>query len=134
MIHCKRDPLDTCVSIYTNDSLPGHAYATDLERLGKHYRHYQSLMQHWSMVLSLPIFEVRYEDLVVEQVRLTREIVNFCGLAWDARCLKFHVSQRIVSTHSYDQVRQPIYDASVGRWEHYEAYLEPLIQALGESI
>jgi tetratricopeptide (TPR) repeat protein len=134
VIHCKRNPLDTCVSIYTNDFLPGHAYATDLAKLGRHYRHYQSLMQHWSPVLSLPICEIQYEDLVGEQERLTREILDFCGLEWDERCLQFHTSERIVSTHSYDQVRQPLYTTSVGRWKHYEAYLEPLIESLGSSV
>jgi tetratricopeptide (TPR) repeat protein len=131
VIHCMREPMDTCLSIYTYQFSAAHGYATDLTNLGGHYLKYQALMQHWKQVLSIPILEVRYEDMVADQERVSRELVNFCGLEWDEKCLSFYENKRIVNTLSYDQVRRPIYKKSVARWKNYEAHLAPLRAALG---
>lgn len=131
VIHCRRNPLDTCLSIFTYPFNAVHAYATSLARLGEHYRHYQGLMAHWQAVLSIPLFEIQYEDLVAEPERLSRALVEFCGLEWDPRCLRFHENERVINTFSYDQVRRPIYRGSVERWRRYERHLAPLAEALG---
>jgi tetratricopeptide (TPR) repeat protein len=128
IIHCSRDPLDTCLSCYFQHFLPGHPYAYDLEHLGSYYQQYQRLMQHWRTVLTLPMLEVRYEDLVADQERVSRELIAFCDLPWDELCLHFHETGRVVHTRSYDQVRQPLYRRSVGRWRHYQRFLEPLMR------
>jgi len=131
VIHCVRDPLDTCLSIYFQHFNFTHGYATDLRNLGLRYRDYQRLMAHWCAVLDLPILEVRYADLVTDSERVSREMVAFVGLPWDDRCRNFHETHRKVATASYDQVRQPIYTSSLARWRHYEAHLGPLREALG---
>jgi hypothetical protein len=88
-------------------------------------------MAHWQKVLPLPVLEVAYEDLVAQQEKVSRRLVEFCGLEWDERCLRFHENDRQVRTLSLMQVRQPMYGTSVGRWRRYAAHLGPLLQALG---
>lgn len=135
IIHCMREPLDTCLSCYFHDFASYHPYVYQLENLGLYYRHYQRLMRHWREVLPLPIHDVSYEALVEDQEAVTRDMLAFCGLEWDARCLRHHENKRFVNTLSYSQVRKPIYKGAVQRWRHYEAYLEPLKQALaGEEF
>jgi tetratricopeptide (TPR) repeat protein len=131
VIHCVRDPMDNCLSIHFQKFNMHHAYSSDLAALGRYYRRYQALMEHWRKVLRIRILDLRYEDLVADQEGVTRQLIEFFGLDWDDRCLRFHESERIVTTPSYDQVRQPIYRKSIGRWKNYEKHLEPLKDALG---
>ena len=135
VIHCMRDPVDTCLSCYFQNFRYGHqsamAFTTDLSSLGAYYRQYQRLMAHWRTVLDIPLLDVNYETLVADQEAMTHRILEFCGLPWDEQCLKFYDTGRAVTTASYNQVRQPIYRKSVQRWKHYERYLEPLKRALG---
>jgi hypothetical protein len=130
IIHCLRDPVDTCLSIYSLPFSASHAYAADLTQLGAYYRQYQDLMTHWKQALHIPMLEVQYEEIVANQEEMTRKMIEFCGLQWDERCLRFHESERVVTTPSYDQVRRPIYKKSIARWKNYEHYLGPLIAAL----
>lgn len=130
IIHIARDPRDTCLSIYFQIFAPQHAYSNDLTRLGRHYRTYEKLMQYWNEVLEIPILNIQYEALVADPERTVRSLVDFCGLPWDDRCMKFHETKRDVNTPSYDQVRQPLYMKSVGRWKHYRNHIKELVDAL----
>ena len=131
IIHCVRDPLDTCVSCFTKHFTTGHDFSYDLRELGRFYRLYQELMSHWRAVLPPGcMLEVRYEDVVNDLESQARRLVGFCGLDWNVACLRFHEHRRTVRTASLAQVRRPIYASSVGRWRHYEKYLDPLKQAL----
>ncbi len=130
IIHCRRDPLDTCLSIYCHDFPGNHPYAYDLANLGHYYRQYDRVTDHWRRVLPQPMLEVQYEDLVADQEGMTRKILNFCGLEWDDRCLAFYKTERVIHTASRSQVRRPIYKSSVGRWKRYERHLGPLKAAL----
>lgn len=132
VIHCQRDPMDTCLSCYFHDFTGYHPYVYRLEHLGFYYREYQRLMRHWQAVLPIPMLNVVYEDLVADQEAATRRLLEFCDLPWDAHCLRFYESERIVHTSSYQQVRRPIYKSSLGRWRHYAAQLAPLQRALSE--
>ena len=132
VIHCRRDPLDTCLSCYFQDFKSQHPYAFDLEDLGVYHRHCDRLMAHWREVLPVPMLEVWYEDLIADQEARSREIVAFCGVPWDDACLEYHTNDRPVWTASHWQVRQPIYHTSVRRWRHYETHLEPLRKGLAE--
>jgi tetratricopeptide (TPR) repeat protein len=134
IIHCRRDPRDTCLSIYFQNFGWLHPYSTDLSHLGFYYRLYHKLMQHWEAVIDLPMMTVSYEEMVTVPERISRELVNFIGLDWDDRCLRFHTVKRNVATASYDQVRQPVYTKSMARWKHYEKHIGPLAEALGDGI
>ena len=130
IIHCIRDPRDTCLSIYFQDFDGSHYYANRLGNIGIYYSLYRRVMKHWKSLLDIPILEIRYEDLVNDQEKKSRELIDFVGLKWDERVLKFYESKRSVVTASYDQVRQKIYTESTARWKNYEKYIEPLVDAL----
>ncbi len=130
VIHCIRDPLDTCLSAYFQDFSQSHAYSYDLRDLGAVYGQYLRVMEHWRKVLTIPMLEVQYEDLIADQMTISRRLVEFCGLEWDERCLRFHEAGHAIATASYDQVRRSLYKGSAGRWKNYAHYLDPLRMAL----
>jgi len=132
VIHCMRNPMDTCLSGYFQNFGGAQTYMNGLEDLGFVYRCYHRMMTHWSSVLKLPMLEMHYEHLVSQPEQSIRELLQFCGVEWDGRCLEFHSSGRYVNTVSYKQVRQPMYAHSVGRWKNYAEHLQPLREALGD--
>jgi hypothetical protein len=132
IIHCTRDPMDNCVSCFTQSFTGHHGYNTDLRQLGLYYREYRRLMDHWRRVLPIPMLEIDYEEMVADQETQSRRLIDFLGLDWDPACLNFHETDRSVQTASRWQVRQPIYKTSVKRWKDYEKHLGPLKKALGE--
>lgn len=129
-IHCRRDPLATCWSCFTQHFVGRHEYAYDLETLGRYHRQYRRLMNHWRSLLGERIFDVEYETLVTDPDATMRRLVAFCGLDWSDACARFHESDRLTVTASYDQVTQPIYRTSIDHWRRYEPHLEPLRRAL----
>ena len=132
LIHVQRDPLDTCLSCYARLFAGPHlSYTYDLGELGRYYRGYETLMAHWRSVLPQGVMlEVKYEELIADFAPQARRIVAHCGLAWDERCLAFHATQRPVRSASAAQVRQPLYQNSIGRWRAYAGMLGPLMHAL----
>jgi len=130
IIHCRRDPMDTCVSCYFQNFADPFPFKLDLTRLGHYYRQYERLMWHWSQVLPTRIFELAYEDLVGDQEAVSRRLIQHCGLPWDDRCLGFYQTSRPVRTASALQVRKPIYGTAIGRWQRYAEHLAPLLDAL----
>ncbi|MBK7403070.1 MAG: sulfotransferase [Phycisphaerales bacterium] len=130
VIHCIRSPLDVCISNYGTPLSPKHSYRPRLDTLGHAYNEYRKLMEHWRDNATIPILDVVYEDVVADLENQARRIIDFVGLPWDDRCLKFYEHSRAVATASTDQVRQPIYKSSQERWRRYEKHLGPLIEAL----
>ena len=133
VIHCVRDPLDTCLSCYLTSLQHGIAFTHDLGHLAAFYRDYRRLMDRWRAVLTIPMLEIRYEQVVQDTEGEARRMTEFLGLPWDARCLRFHENPRHVGTSSAGQVRTPIYRSSIGRWRQYEPRLGELVTALRES-
>ena len=132
IIHCMRDPVDTCVSCFTKLFAAQQNPTYDLAELGRYYKGYERLMAHWRQVLPpQTMLEVQYEEVVADLEGQARRILAYCGLPWDKRCLSFHQTDRPVRTASATQVRQPIYKSAVGRWRVYEEYLGPLLGGLG---
>jgi tetratricopeptide (TPR) repeat protein len=128
IIHLRRDPLDTCLSIYFQHFKRGHAYANDLDDLAHYYREYRRLMAHWLSVLpEQTILEVPYEGLVDDQEGWSRKMLQFVGLPWDERCMEFHTTRRSVMTASKWQVRQKMTRSSIERWRNYQPFLGPLL-------
>ena len=131
IIHCRRDPVDTCLSCWTKNFNDAHAYSRSLTELGLYYREYHALMEHWQEVLPTKLMNVDYESYTTDLEESARKIVDFIGLRWDPRCLEFHSVERPVRTASLWQVRQPIYRTSVQKWRKYQEHLGPLLDALG---
>ena len=107
------------------------SYTTDLVDCAMRYQETERLAAHWRQVLPLPILDVSYEALVADLEGEGRRMITFLGLDWDPACLKFHETERTITTASAWQARQPIYHRSVGRWRHYEPQLEALTRHLG---
>ncbi|MDX1433916.1 MAG: tetratricopeptide repeat protein [Gammaproteobacteria bacterium] len=131
IIHCRRDPMDVCLSNYVQRFAEGHYFSYDLTDTARYYLGYERLMAHWREVLPTRMHEVRYEELVDDQERVSRELIDYLGLDWDPRCLAFHETERAVRTASNWQVRQPMYRGSKRRWTKYAAHLGELERALG---
>jgi tetratricopeptide (TPR) repeat protein len=133
IIHTARDPMDSCLSCYCrlfNDTMD---FSYDLETLGQYYVRYHRLMEHWQQVLPAgSIMTVRYEELVCDLEGHTRAMLDYIGLPWEDACLEYYHNQRPVRTASLAQVRQPIYQSSVGGWRHYEKQLQPLLDIVGK--
>lgn len=134
IIHCMRDPLDTCLSIYKQYFTGRQVYAYDLKEMGEYYKLYQDLMRHWRSLLPADQFyEISYEALVEDVEGESRKLLAFCGLKWDARCLDFYRTEREVRTASASQVRNPIYRSSLASAEKYGEALAPLKAALNSE-
>jgi tetratricopeptide (TPR) repeat protein len=133
IIHCVRNPIDTCLSSYFRDFRGNHPYTYDLEDLAVYYKGYERIMAHWRDALQIPMLEVHYEEMVTDQEGTSRKIIEYCGLDWEPSCLDFHRSGRDVKTASYQQVRRPIYTTSVERWRRYEKHIDILLKAFPQQ-
>lgn len=138
IVHMRRDPVDTCVSCFSQNFAEEQPFAYDLAELGRYYRAYEKLMAHWRSALpDGAMLEIQYEDLIDDLESHARRLIEYAGLEWDPACLEFYRTQRPVRTASVAQVRRPIYKTSVGRWRGHERRLKPLLEALrppGETI
>ncbi len=130
IIHCRRDPIATCFSCYQRRFTAGNLFSFDLQDLGRFYKTYDRLMRHWHAVLPGRIFDVQYESVVADPEKEIHQVLDFCGLAFEAACLNFHSVNRAVATASNVQVRKPIYHSAIAHWRHYEKHLAPLIEGL----
>jgi len=132
IIHCKRDPADTCFSCYATSLSPLHSYANRLDYLAAAYREYERLMQHWEAGVIRPdrYLTIEYEKLVADPSTGARSLVKFLDLEWTDDCLRFYESDRVALTASRDQVRQPIYSSSIGRAKRFATHLDPLFSSL----
>lgn len=130
IVDVRRDPRDSCVSLYAQSFAGGQSYSYDLGDLGRYYARYVALMDHFDRVLPGRIFRLGYESLVDDLEGETRRLLAFCGLDFEPGTLRYFAHERAVRTASSEQVRQPIYRNSVGRWRRFEPWLEPLQQGL----
>jgi hypothetical protein len=129
-IHIRRDPVETCLSIYSKlfSDVP---FAYDLGELGRYYRAYAELMEYWRSVLPEgTMIEIQYEDLVDDLESNIRRMLAHCGLAWDERCMRFSQTRRQVLTMSARQVREPLFRSSLRHWRPDPTLLQPLLDGL----
>jgi hypothetical protein len=126
IIHTTRNPLDTCVSCFSNSFSANHAYTSNLNDLAVVYKQYQRIMAHWNQVLPNRIYEVPYESLVENIEGTVRGVLEHIAVDFDPACLEFYNIRRIAVTPSADQVRKPIYTSSVGRHKHFASHLGEL--------
>ncbi len=132
IIHCQRNPLDNCISLFFHCFMAFKA-SFELTELGQYYLQYQRLMSHWHKLFPGEIFDVQYEELVTDQEKVSKQLVDYIGLEWDEKCMDFHTSERPVMSPSSIQVRQPMYKTSIDRWKHYEKQIRPLIEVLQQA-
>lgn len=133
VIHIARDPMDTCYAIYKTLFKEAHPYSYNILELGHYYIAYRKLMQHWSKVLPGSYYEVTYEDLVNDQIAEGKKLFHYCHLEWQKEQLEFHKNITSgTSTASAAQVRQPIYNSSVGKWKNYRKQLSALEEIINK--
>jgi tetratricopeptide (TPR) repeat protein len=131
IIFCRRELRDTAISCYFQKFAPGMmVFSYDLADCGRRFLQVDRLIAHWQRVLPLPMLEIEYERLVSDLPGEALRLVSFLGLEWEPACLEFHRTGRTVRTSSAWQVRQPLYDRSLGRWRNYERQLAPLLEAV----
>ncbi len=127
IIHCTRDPMDTCFSNYKNSfSGPSLSFGYNLRNLGNFFNLYKKLMEYWNKKFDKDIYNLSYERLVGDQEKETKQLLEFCNLDWDKNCLKPHKNRSKVATASLAQVRTPVYKSSIKKWENYSGYLTEL--------
>ncbi len=125
IIHIRRDPRDTCLSCYFTNFVSGLNFTFDLDKLLQVYGIYERLLTHWNRVIPDRMITVDYEDLVNNTAGEARKIIAFLGLEWDENCTRPQRSRNPVQSASAWQVRQPVYNTSVGRWKKYESVIGP---------
>lgn len=131
IIHCRRNPMDTCLSNYKQNFMVGQHWSYDLEDLGEEYQRYEDLMAYWHEQLPGRILDINYEDTVGDLESQARKLINYIGLEWNDACLEPHKQKRAVLTASKSQVTKPVYKTSVEKWRIYEKQLQPLADILG---
>jgi tetratricopeptide (TPR) repeat protein len=134
LIDARRHPMDSCFSTFKQHFAQGQAFSYDLEDLGRYYRCYLDLMEHWDEVLPNRVLCVQYEDMVRDPEATIRRLLAHAGLPFEPACLNFHETKRAVRTASAEQVRQPLYTTGLGYWRNFERELEPLRKALGDAV
>jgi hypothetical protein len=133
MLH--RHPLDNAVSCYTTNLVAaGHPYTNNLEHLGRVWVERKKMTDMWMDILSIPVMELHYENLVANQRAETERLIKFLDLPWEEDCMQFHKSKRVAKTISYDQVNKKMYKTSSGRWKNYEKHLGPLMDIVSDYI
>jgi Tfp pilus assembly protein PilF len=134
VVHVQRHPVDTCLAIFKYLFKNAYPFSYDLSDLATYYIEHHRLMEHWRAVLpSGWLYEIRYEDVVMDQQSATRRLLEYLDLPWDDACLDYHRNDRAATTGSATQVREPLYASSVGKWRCYEKELQPLITRLRDA-
>ncbi|HCT44497.1 MAG TPA: hypothetical protein DF699_04740 [Phycisphaerales bacterium] len=134
IIHCKRNPIDTCLSIYFQRFGPRIGYATDLDNCADQYLGYLGVMDRLQNELGVEMLDAQYEQTTSDPENSIRRMLDHVGLRFDEACMNFHKSKKSVHTASVSQIRQPLYTSSSQRWKHYEKHIGPLVEKLGHLI
>jgi tetratricopeptide (TPR) repeat protein len=134
IIDARRAPMASCFSAFKQLFARGHAFSYDLTDLGLYYRDYVELMAHFDAVLPGRVCRVIYEQMVEDTESQVRRLLDYCGLPFEAACLRFHENDRPVRTASSEQVRRPIFREGLEQWRNYEPWLGPLAAALGPEL
>lgn len=130
IIDARREPMACCFSGFKQLFGDGQDFSYDLEWIGRYYKNYLKMMDHWNSIFPNQIFTVQHEDLIDNTDKVIESLLEFCGIEYEAQCSRFYENKRTVLTPSSEQVRQPIFKDGMNQWSHYESYLEPLKLAL----
>jgi tetratricopeptide (TPR) repeat protein len=134
IVDARRHPLGCSFSCFKQHFARGQNFTYDLTELGRYYRDYVELMAHFDGELPGRVHRVFYENMVEDTEGEVRRLLDYCGLPFEERVLRFHENQRAVRTASSEQVRRPIFREGMDQWKHYEPWLDPLKKALGDVL
>lgn len=133
IIHCTRDPVDVCWSLYRTYFENRHPYSYDLREIGSVYNAYRDMMAHWHHVLPNRMYDISYEALVNDLEGEARKLVAHCGLEWEPTVLDYQKTERNINTASSAQARKPLYKTSIKSWEPIADRLASLIETLKDG-
>ena len=131
IIDARREPMACCFSNFKQLFAAGQEFTYSFQDIGRYYRTYVELMEHWDAVLPRRVLRVQHEELVEDFEHNVRRILEFVGLDFEPACLEFYKTERSVRTASSEQVRRPIYKEGLDQWRNFEPWLGPLKEALG---
>jgi tetratricopeptide (TPR) repeat protein len=134
IIDARREPMACCFSNLKQLFANGQEFTYGIDEIARYYRTYLELMRHWDRVLPGRVLRVHHEDVVDDLEGNVRRLLDFCGLAFEPQCIEFHKTVRSVRTASSEQVRQPLFREGLDQWKHFEPWLEPLKDALGDAL
>jgi len=130
IIDARREPMACCFSSFKQLFAEGQEFSYSLQDLGQYYRDYMALMEHWDQALPGFVLRVQHEDVLADLKGQVARMLEFIGIPFEERCLRYYETERAVRTPSSEQVRQPLYTDATKQWEHYEQWLQPLRRAL----
>jgi tetratricopeptide (TPR) repeat protein len=134
IIDARRHPLGCCFSGFKQHFARGQGFTYSLEDIGRYYRDYVELMAFFDEVFPVRVHRVIYEAMIEDTEGEVRRLLDYCGLPFEEGCLRFYENERDVRTASSQQVRKPIFREGVDHWRHYEPWLNPLKQVLGNVL
>ena len=124
IVHCYRNPEDNIFSIFKNYFTDDRVdFSYDLNDMVEYYNLYQELMKYWNSILKDFIFNIKYENLILNTENEIKNLLKFCDLNWSNDCLNFYNNKRPIKTASDIQVRNKIYNTSINSWKNYENHL-----------
>jgi hypothetical protein len=131
IVHCVRNSLDNCVSLFKNYFVGGVDFSYNLVELGEYYNLYKDVMMFWGNILPNYYVNIFYEELINDPKKQIEKLLNVCNLEWNENCMKFYNNKHFMSTGSNSiNVHQPLYKKSMQYWKHYEKQLQPLFGVL----
>jgi tetratricopeptide (TPR) repeat protein len=134
IIDARREPMACCFGNLKQLYARGQEFAYSVDDIARYYRTYLELMAHWNDVLPGRVLRVHYEDVVADLEGGVRRLLEYCELPFEAACLEYHRTARSIRTASSEQVRQPIFREGLDQWRHFEPWLAPLREALGDAL
>ena len=133
IIDARREPMACCLGNLKQLFAQGQEFAYSIEDIARYYRTYLDLMEHWDAALPGRVLRVRHEDVVADLESSVRRILDYCGLPFEPACLEYYKTERSVRTASSEQVRRPIFREGLDQWRHFQPWLDPLAEALGDA-
>ena len=131
IVHCVRNPMDTCVSLFKNYFVGGVDFSYDLIEMGEYYNLYRDIMLFWNNILPNYYVNIFYEELINDPKKQIEKLLNVCNLEWNESCMQFYNNKHFMSTGSNSiNIHQPIYKTSMQYWKRYEKQLQPLLEVL----
>jgi hypothetical protein len=134
IIDARREPMACCFSNFKQLFANGQEFTYSIDDIARYYRTYLELMRHWDQVLAGRVLRVYHEDVIDDLEGSVRRLLDFCGLEFEPSCVAFHETKRSVRTASSEQVRRGIFREGLDQWKHFEPWLGPLREALGDAM
>ena len=124
IIHCQREPKANCLSIYKNLFEADGPWCYNKKEINDYYNLYLDLMNFWDKKFPGEIYNIKYEDLILNPDAEIKKLIDTLKIGWDSNCLKFYENKNAIKTLSVNQARNKIYLSSLNLYEKYKPFLK----------